>query len=416
VITVSNPPSAKVNLERVTVTDTLCAGVNSPTNFTACPGVGTGSVVGNVITWPSFNLPIGGSCTIAFDVTVASCDAACENIAHVVGYCVNAPAEARFACSTPPCSPLKCWLTGGGQSIDNGGAGALHSYGGVINPGCSPTAAGGGNWSDRNQSTGVHFKGVDITVIRCGNVVVPGQGTGSRSPKTAVNYILFKGTGYVTGVGGNGKRTDVAFFGFYEDRHEPASLGQPNLDFRDRYYLQVNRASDVTVLSNGHFVFSGTPVVLVDVDGTGFVGDVDNLPEPPDGVLDPVIILHGNLQIHQTGCDKFAPIALPALEPVQDENVALPTEVSFGAPRPNPTGGNTELTYALPKEALVSAKVFDVAGRVVRDFGAAPVAAGWHALSWDLANASGQRVGPGLYFVRLSVDGRTMMRHVTVLR
>ena len=60
--------------------------------------------------------------------------------------------------------------------------------------------------------------------------------------------------------------------------------------------------------------------------------------------------------------------------------------------------------------------MFDVAGRVVRDFGAASMAAGWHVLSWDLANASGQRVGPGLYFVRLSVDGRMMMRHVTVLR
>ena len=90
--------------------------------------------------------------------------------------------------------------------------------------------------------------------------------------------------------------------------------------------------------------------------------------------------------------------------------------MTFGSPRPNPTGSGTELTYSLPKEAQVSAKVFDVAGRVVRSFGEGPVAAGWHVLSWNLADESGQRVGPGLYFVRLSVDGRTMMRHVTVLR
>src|SRR5439155_24305710 len=40
----------------------------------------------------------------------------------------------------------RCWLTGGGQSFDHDGH--LHSYGGVVNPGCSPTAAGGGNWND----------------------------------------------------------------------------------------------------------------------------------------------------------------------------------------------------------------------------------------------------------------------------
>ena len=190
----------------------------------------------------------------------------------------------------------------------------------------------------------------------------------------------------------------MSFFGHYEDRHEPGSLGQPDSTKKDRYFLRVftNPANPI-----------GSTVMLVDVDGNS-------------ATVDPVAIFHGNLQLHISGCDKFS-VAEPGLYQVpQDDALGdvspLPAEVSFGAPRPNPTGGATDLTYSLPKEAQVSAKVFDVAGRVVHDFGDAPLAAGWHVLSWDLTDESGQRVGPGLYFVRVSVDGRTMMRNVTVLR
>ena len=104
----------------------------------------------------------------------------------------------------------------------------------------------------------------------------------------------------------------------------------------------------------------------------------------------------------------------PAIDPVIDV-APLPTELSFGLPRPNPTGAGMTLRYSLPKDALVSAKVFDVAGRVVRDLGDGPVGAGVHVLSWNLQDDSGQRVSPGLFFVRLSVDGQVQMRHVTVL-
>src|SRR5439155_4374367 len=150
-------------------------------------------------------------------------------------------------------TPGKCWLTGGGQSYDH--AGHLHSYGGVINPGCSPTAAGGGNWNDLDHTNEYHFKGQLITVVQCGNV--PGIPPGSSSPKTDFNYILFKGTGEMFPPGSN-KGTPVTFFGFYEDRHEPASAGQPNPDLHDRYFLQVNNSK------------TGALVEIIDKNNTPF--------------------------------------------------------------------------------------------------------------------------------------------------
>ncbi len=290
--------------------------------------------------------------------------------------------------SNPPAG--HCWLTGGGQSFDSDGH--LHSYGGVINPGCSPTAGGGGNWNDLDHTSGVHFKGTDIVVDSCGNV--PGIPPGSNSPKTPFNFIDFHGTGYVTGLnGGPNKRTDVFFNGHYEDRHEPGSLGQSEEARRDRYFLRVytNQGNPV-----------GSTVMLVDVDGN-------------PATQDPVTIFHGNLQLHISGCSKYYPGLLPG-EPEAEDMIELPTDVSFGLARPNPTGTSSLVRYSLPKAAQVSAKVFDVAGRVVRDLGSAAMAAGWHDLNWDLRGDAGQNVGPGLYFIRISVDGQMQTRHVTVMR
>ena len=49
-------------------------------------------------------------------------------------------------------------------------------------------------------------------------------------------------------------------------------------------------------------------------------------------------------------------------------------------------------------------------------FGEYPVAAGWHEIHWDLRGDAGQHVGPGLYFLRVSVDGQSQTRNVTVLQ
>src|SRR5262249_654634 len=159
------------------------------------------------------------------------CSPTQTNTATVFGFCTDAKTAPQTAsCEThcvPPPPPGRCWLTGGGQSYDAASSvhsgSDLHSYGGAINPGSSPPAARRGHWNDLDHTTGADFKGEEITVMHCGNV--PGIPAGSLSPKTDVNYILFTGTGEMFPPG-NKKRVAVTFYGFYEDRHEPGSLGQ----------------------------------------------------------------------------------------------------------------------------------------------------------------------------------------------
>jgi flagellar hook assembly protein FlgD len=58
----------------------------------------------------------------------------------------------------------------------------------------------------------------------------------------------------------------------------------------------------------------------------------------------------------------------------------------------------------LPKKSAVSLRFYDVRGRLVR---AALVEeelpAGEHQWVWDGRNGAGVQIGPGVYFVRLSV-------------
>ncbi len=64
-----------------------------------------------------------------------------------------------FALSALPAGAW-CWLTGGG-TVDKSKGVPHFSFGGVVNPGCSPTAAGGGNWNVVDHFLQIHTSGCD---------------------------------------------------------------------------------------------------------------------------------------------------------------------------------------------------------------------------------------------------------------
>ncbi len=77
--------------------------------------------------------------------------------------------------------------------------------------------------------------------------------------------------------------------------------------------------------------------------------------------------------------------------------------------RPNPvmTHAHVSLTLA-PENASseVRAEVFDVAGRPVRTLAEGVLGAGDHGYAWDGRDAAGLDVGAGIFFVKVTVDGR----------
>jgi len=176
----------------------------------------------------------------------------------------DAPPLMEFAlsgafCSTPPAQG-PCWLTGGG-TIGKGKGTPDYSFGGVVYPGCSPTAAGGGNWNVVDHASGLHFQGQEIIVDSC-------SGVSTKSPRVNVNIIDFHGVGIIGGIGGNPDATiPVSFVGRAIDNLESGGGA-------DMLFIKVTDASNAVVLNIG------------------------------TSPADPMVISTGNLQIHTTGCNK----------------------------------------------------------------------------------------------------------------
>lgn len=171
--------------------------------------------------------------------------------------------KGTFCGKTPP-PPGACWLTGGG-TIGTGKGVPTFSFGGVVNPGCSPVAAGGGNWNVVDHARGLHFQGIDIAVLAC-------SGPPTKSPSVNVNTIDYAGTGTLEGVEGNPmSKINVCFIARGVDISEPGAG-------KDMLYLDV---VDCT---------TGATLMLISTD-----------PGNPSDVA-PVVITTGNLQIHTSSC------------------------------------------------------------------------------------------------------------------
>jgi hypothetical protein len=83
---------------------------------------------------------------------------------------------------------------------------------------------------------------------------------------------------------------------------------------------------------------------------------------------------------------------------------------------PNPARGSCLIRYALPGPSLVSLKVYDISGRLVRELDRGERPAGVHPVFWDGRNGAGLSVPGGVYLYRLEVGGFNQTRSVVLLR
>jgi hypothetical protein len=93
-----------------------------------------------------------------------------------------------------------------------------------------------------------------------------------------------------------------------------------------------------------------------------------------------------------------------------------------GRPTPNPTLGNTTLSFELATAARVRARVLDARGRLVTDLGYRVYPAGANSLVWDGTDTGGNRLAAGAYWIQLRSDqvltpeGRPWSATVRVIR
>ncbi len=86
---------------------------------------------------------------------------------------------------------------------------------------------------------------------------------------------------------------------------------------------------------------------------------------------------------------------------VDDPN--LPLQTGLNIIYPNPFNSNTIIHYSLASPSDIQLDIYDVLGRVVTRFVVNDLSAGYHQLTWDGTNGSGDPVSSGIYFARLNV-------------
>ena len=81
---------------------------------------------------------------------------------------------------------------------------------------------------------------------------------------------------------------------------------------------------------------------------------------------------------------------------------------------PNPVRGSSRFQFALPREANVRLSVHDVQGRELLILADGAFAPGRHSIDWT--SSGHQALDSGLYFVRLSMSGRTITRRFVLMK
>jgi hypothetical protein len=224
---------------------------------------GNGGVDG--LTVVDISIPTCAKGTFPFNISVcvdpttlppgATLAADCQTVSVPSDLGTSGTFDLSGAFCTPPIVAA-CWETGGG-TLDKVRGDVVWTFGGVIYPGCSPIAAGGGNLNIVNHVTGLHFKGTNFVVDDC-------RGVPTSSPKVTVNIIDWHGTGYVSG-DDESKQTPVTFVGTFRDGKESGAGA-------DGLYILVKDLSNNTV-----FQIGGGPDALD-------------------------LLTTGNVQIHQSSC------------------------------------------------------------------------------------------------------------------
>jgi hypothetical protein len=110
------------------------------------------------------------------------------------------------------------------------------------------------------------------------------------------------------------------------------------------------------------------------------------------------------------------PAAPPPDGPVSPNPVPAPAVNEIAGNSPNPFREQTTIRFGVARASSVSCAIHDAAGRQVRSLLRASVPAGRHQVEWDGRDDAGNRLGGGVYFARLQVDGWSASRRVLRVR
>ncbi len=109
-----------------------------------------------------------------------------------------------------------------------------------------------------------------------------------------------------------------------------------------------------------------------------------------------------------------APIELVCISSAAGESATI-RELSLSQNRPNPFRPVTQIQFALPKSGRVLLEITDVNGRIIRTLMNREMNAGEWTVPWDGRTDFGTEAPAGVYFYRISCDGKELSRKMILM-
>jgi len=99
-----------------------------------------------------------------------------------------------------------------------------------------------------------------------------------------------------------------------------------------------------------------------------------------------------------------------------DENPVLPNEMALYPNFPNPFNPVTVIRYAVPTDGMVDITIYDALGRKVNRIVSDRKSAGNHQTVWTGADQHGRYVSSGVYFCKITTNGQSQTRKMSLMR
>ena len=98
------------------------------------------------------------------------------------------------------------------------------------------------------------------------------------------------------------------------------------------------------------------------------------------------------------------------------EDPEIPWEFSLNQNYPNPFNPTTTLSFTLPVQSNVSLAIYDITGRIIREWDLAEREAGHHEIVWNGTNNFGQHISTGVYLLRMKTDNFSDTRKMVFMK
>jgi hypothetical protein len=105
------------------------------------------------------------------------------------------------------------------------------------------------------------------------------------------------------------------------------------------------------------------------------------------------------------------------IDPTSDGDEMIPvTRLTLAQNYPNPFNPTTNISFSVPEASMVSVKIYNIKGQLVRNLHDEYTSAGTHTIQWHGDNDSGRAIGSGIYFIRVTDQSSSVIRKAVLLK